>query len=185
MRGEGRRVRNLHGAWVVVLLIVVSGDWRREMRWGVIRVMVLFQKMLKHLILLLLNILHFSNLLSDIARALSIDSVEISTLLWDISSCWLMFLLDIYQWRWLILLRHEKPLSSRCICRFFHLCTICFFDLFRWQKESWTLLHAFFRRIYPRFMAPLHIPFVKILKSIEVVCSCSDIVGLPVGWKNF
>jgi hypothetical protein len=57
------------------------------MRRGVIRVMVLFQKLLKHLILLLLNILHFRNLLSDIARPLSIDSIEISTLLWDISSC--------------------------------------------------------------------------------------------------
>ncbi len=57
-----------HGKWVVVLLVVVRGYRGREMgRVRIIRVFVLLQKMLKHLILLLLNALHLSNLLSDIA----------------------------------------------------------------------------------------------------------------------
>jgi len=71
MRGDrlvGRRIRSHHGTWVVVLLIVVRGYRGREMGcMRIIRVLVLFQKLLKHLILLLLNALHLSNLLSDIA----------------------------------------------------------------------------------------------------------------------
>ena len=65
MRREGI---SRHGNWAVVLLVVVRGYRGREMRClRIIRVLVLLQKMLKHLILLLLNALHLSNLLSDIA----------------------------------------------------------------------------------------------------------------------
>jgi hypothetical protein len=65
MRREGI---SRHGNWAVVLLVVVRGYRGREMGcMRKIRVLVLLQKLLKHLILLLLNALHLSNLLSDIA----------------------------------------------------------------------------------------------------------------------
>ena len=189
MRGDrlvGRRIRSHHGTWVVVLLIVVRGYWTRELgSMGIIRMVILLQKLQKHFILFLLNVLHLSNLQSDIAWGFGFDIVEIAAILRDLSSCWLMFLLEIYQWRWFVLLRQKKHLSSQCFSKFLRLCAICFFDLFRWQKESRTLLHAFFRRIYPGFMASLPSGLIVILKSIEVVGSSSDVVGLPVGRKNF